>query len=357
MPDSAETGRIALSSLATFQQERQRTIWLDSSKTSVWFRLFSYSVLLDVQCGAIREVKITQLPNILVATVEFAARDSVPAALTKDKKRVHNHEINVHLAWESTLYVTNFPENADDTSIRKLFAQVHSEIWFNQRHSADTLCSMGIFSTFGGQARSSRAREDSVMFSTRLQCVLFVSGVWLFSIDSYFTQTAARLALESHGRELEPGLSLNVYISNPERRKERTDADAREVYVAGLSKFVTKGDLEKLFRTVSSLVIWPLLPLTNVSMVPWKTYGWLWMPTTIQRALPSLSLRKRSDLSVKSLALVDCWLVFPMQRDAAKALGANNYELKKRRIAVTLSDTRVRSRKRYEPLLTMIDPG
>jgi hypothetical protein len=53
------------------------------------------------------------------------SRDSVPAALTKDKKRVHNHEISVHLAWESTLYVTNFPESADDASIRKLFAQVH----------------------------------------------------------------------------------------------------------------------------------------------------------------------------------------------------------------------------------------
>ena len=48
-------------------------------------------------------------------------------------------------------------------------------------------------------------------------------------------------------------LTLNVFISNPERKKERTDADAndREVYVAGLSKFVTKGDLEKLFKTVS----------------------------------------------------------------------------------------------------------
>jgi hypothetical protein len=70
-------------------------------------------------------------------------------------------------------------------------------------------------------------------------------------------QTAAKLALELHGRELEQGHSLNVYISNPERKKERTDADAnaREVYVAGLSKFVTKEDLEKLFRTVSSTII------------------------------------------------------------------------------------------------------
>jgi hypothetical protein len=47
---------------------------------------------------------------------------------------------------------------------------------------------------------------------------------------------------------------------------------------------------------------------------------------------------------------------FSEQADAVKALGANNYELKKRRIAVTLSDTRVRSRRRCELLLTMVDP-
>jgi hypothetical protein len=84
------------------------------------------------------------MPETLVATVEFYDRvghiilrtmpcaltrvllpkDSVPAALTKDKKRIHETEIGVHLAWRSTLYVTNFPEKFDDTSIRDLFGQV-----------------------------------------------------------------------------------------------------------------------------------------------------------------------------------------------------------------------------------------
>jgi len=55
-------------------------------------------------------------------------------------------------------------------------------------------------------------------------------------------------------QELEPGLSVSVYISNPERKKERTDHDAneREIYVAGLSKFTTRADLEKVFQTVST---------------------------------------------------------------------------------------------------------
>lgn len=84
------------------------------------------------------------MPETLVATVEFhdrvghiilrtiscvltrvlLSKDSVPAALTKDKKRIHETEIGVHLAWRSTLYVTNFPEKFDDASIRDLFGQV-----------------------------------------------------------------------------------------------------------------------------------------------------------------------------------------------------------------------------------------
>jgi len=75
---------------------------------------------------------------MLVATVEFNARDSVPAALTKDKKRIHNHEISVHLAWESTLYVTNFPESADDAWVRKLFGQVDSDCVSTRRREVLT---------------------------------------------------------------------------------------------------------------------------------------------------------------------------------------------------------------------------
>lgn len=90
-----------------------------------------------------REVKFTQLQSALVATVEFFERvilalviflswylirlliqDSVPAALTKDKKRLRGEEIAVHLAWKSTLYVTNFPESTDDAVVRELFGQV-----------------------------------------------------------------------------------------------------------------------------------------------------------------------------------------------------------------------------------------
>ena len=94
-----------------------------------------------MQCGSVREVKVTVLPDGLVATVEFQDRvgdveylfslfidilfkESIPAALTKDKKRIHGQEVAVHLAWKSTLYVTNFPESADDPYMRNVFGKV-----------------------------------------------------------------------------------------------------------------------------------------------------------------------------------------------------------------------------------------
>lgn len=61
---------------------------------------------------------------------------------------------------------------------------------------------------------------------------------------------------------------MSVLISNPERKKERTDADAneKEIYVAGLSKFTTKDDLTKLFKTVGLWSV-PSLRLLKMSLL------------------------------------------------------------------------------------------
>ncbi|KAK7048174.1 ATP-dependent DNA helicase PIF1 [Favolaschia claudopus] len=227
-------------------------------------------------CGKVREVKITELTGAIVATVEFFERDSVPAALTKDKKRIREQEVAVHLAWKSTLYVTNFPESADDKTVRELFGRygvLFDVRWPSKKYK-----------------------------STRRFCYI-----------QFTSPTSAQNALELHGRELEPGIAMNVFISNPERKKERTDQDAdeRELYVAGLSKFTTKEDLEKLF----------------------KPYG----------SLKGVRMALDKDNHSKGFAFVE----FEDEKSAQAALEANNQELKKRRIAVTLADSR-RSKKNVE---------
>ncbi|KAJ7714178.1 hypothetical protein B0H16DRAFT_1808225, partial [Mycena metata] len=232
-------------------------------------------VALFKDCGKVREVKITELSGAIVATVEFFERDSVPGALTKDKKRLRDQEIAVHLAWKSTLYVTNFPESADDASMRELFGQY------------------------------------GILFDVRWPSKKF-KNTRRFCYVQFTSPSSAQSALEMHGRELEPGLDLNVLISNPDRKKERTDQDAneREIYVAGLSKFTTKVDLQKLF----------------------KTYG----------AVKDVRMAMDKDEHSRGFAFVE----FEDENSAQAALNANNQELKKRRIAVTLADSRAKARNR-----------
>jgi hypothetical protein len=71
-------------------------------------------------------------------------------------------------------------------------------------------------------------------------------------------QASAKDALVLHGRELPAGsgLYLQVKLSDPTRRLNRTDANAnkKEIYVTGLPRFAKEADLRKLFDSVRKLV-------------------------------------------------------------------------------------------------------
>lgn len=56
---------------------------------------------------------------------------------------------------------------------------------------------------------------------------------------------------------------MSVAISDPTRKKERTDAGDRELRVTGIVKSVTKADLEKLFAPHGPLKDVRLLPAGN----------------------------------------------------------------------------------------------
>ena len=45
---------------------------------------------------------------------------------------------------------------------------------------------------------------------------------------------------------------MNVYISNPEHKKERTDAGSKEIRVTGGATSVKKADLESLFFEINT---------------------------------------------------------------------------------------------------------
>jgi len=81
---------------------------------------------------------------------------------------------------------------------------------------------------------------------------------------------------------MEAGRTLTVYISNPQRKQERSDASAddRELYVAGLPKSVSEADIRKLFGSVRSFIsLLYLGHLTNFIMTQYGTINAIRIPT------------------------------------------------------------------------------
>lgn len=169
------------------------------------------------ECGQVREVTLSPQDGQVVAAVEFMDRSSVPAALTRDKKKIGDSQVHVYQAGQTTLFVTNFPEKMDDTTLRELFAPF-------------------------GDIVETRWPSRKFKDSRRFCYVQFTT-----------TGAAAAASQELHGKELESGFPISVLISDPGRKKERSDAhaDARELYVNQLSKFMTDHDMEKVFSPVS----------------------------------------------------------------------------------------------------------
>lgn len=69
--------------------------------------------------------------NSEVAMIEFETKDEALAAQTRDQKTIDDNTINVQLGSGSTLFVTNFPPEADEKYIRDLFRGVSSSFLFS----------------------------------------------------------------------------------------------------------------------------------------------------------------------------------------------------------------------------------
>ena len=215
------------------------------------------------ECGQVREVTLSPHDSQVVAAVEFMDRSSVPAALTRDKKTIGESQAHVYQAGQTTLFVTNFPEKMDDESLRELFAPF-------------------------GDIVETRWPSRKFKDSRRFCYVQFTT-----------TGAAASASQVLDGKELESGFPISVLISDPGRKKERSDAhaDARELYVNQLSKFMTDQDMEKAFSPVRLNGDWLMEAPTNlfasVSLAKSNESAWPRTTRVNARDLDSSSLKPR----------------------------------------------------------------
>lgn len=120
--------------------------------------------------------------NSEVAVIEFNSRDEALVAQTRDQKSLDGFTIEVQIGTCSTLFVTNFPPEADENYIRGLFREVSCFC-----PSFLPLCHIALL-TFGSMAKSSMfashrlniIRTDvSVTCNSRLQRQRIAPRSWM----------------------------------------------------------------------------------------------------------------------------------------------------------------------------------
>lgn len=159
------------------------------------------------------------------ALVEFADPSSAASALTRHSKPLPSSSssesslVSIHIGWKCTLFVTNFPENWDDSLIRTTF------------------------SPFG------------LVFNVRWPSKRFAASR-RFCYVQYTTPSAAAAAVSTlDGKEVVEGRKLSVALSDPSRRKQRTDAteNSKELFVSGFPRNITEEELKTYFEAYGTI--------------------------------------------------------------------------------------------------------
>lgn len=173
------------------------------------------------ECGTIYEVlgpRAVDAPSpdgepTSAALVEFTDRDMVAAARTRDLKRVRGFEVHISLSYLCTLYVTNFAPETDDEMIRTRFGKY-------------------------GAIFDVRWPSRKFVQSRRFCYVQFVRPEY------------AQAALSEHGAQWHEEFALQVFLSNPSHKKQRSDANAneRELYMTGLPRTVAQDEVQAFFE-------------------------------------------------------------------------------------------------------------
>jgi RNA recognition motif-containing protein len=167
---------------------------------------------------ALSEINATDGERLSHATalLEFVSKEAVSAARSKHLKAVKGKRIEVQLGYECTLYVTNFPAAYDsDQAIKALFSssgRIFDVRWPSKKFASTRRFCYVVF------CNAAEAQQALILHETELD--------------------------DEGGRK-----KLQVLLSNPHRKKIRSDAfaDEKELFVSGLSRAVTEDALRELF--------------------------------------------------------------------------------------------------------------
>lgn len=209
----AEPMEVEASSSAEAQQKRDREnttviaknipVAVSQTKVRQFFR----------DCGKINSIDIVADPDgsTQAATIEFESTQDAQFAVSRDGKSIDGNTIQVSLGTGSTLWVTNYPPEADEAYIRKLFRDY-------------------------GEIVS--VRFPSLKFNThrRFCYVTFLNG-----------QQAASASKALDSMALEKGHRLRALVSDPNNKDPRHGAmhEGREVFVGNIEMMASDENIQE----------------------------------------------------------------------------------------------------------------
>ncbi|CCH45320.1 Squamous cell carcinoma antigen recognized by T-cells 3 [Wickerhamomyces ciferrii] len=165
------------------------------------------------ECGEITDSNLIEHEGYMHAKLEFANEESLLKALTKDHKRFHGSELKVEKAYQTVVWVANFPPSSTKDDIHALFSPI---------------------------GKLAGIRFPSLKFNSQRR----------FCYVEYLESKDAQRAVEQLSGFEKDGYNLVVKISNPESKEARKGAveEGREVYVAKLDFYrATSEKLKELF--------------------------------------------------------------------------------------------------------------
>lgn len=160
------------------------------------------------------------------ATIEFETAEDILAAQTRDGKELDGQAVSIHCGGVKTLYVTNYPPEYDEKTIR------------------------GMFERYGEIVS---VRFPSLKLNLRRR----------FCYVEFLTEEMAKTAQTAmDGLKIDGVHTLLARISNPEKKQARSGAqqEGRELFLRNFNKFEeSEDDIRKLFEQYGDIEKFNLL--------------------------------------------------------------------------------------------------
>ncbi|MCJ1310042.1 Splicing factor [Agyrium rufum] len=177
-------------------------------------------------CGTINNVTIASDTDggTTSATIEFETKEDVLAAQTRDRKFLDGNMIEVSIGTGATVWVTNFPSDADEAWIR------------------------GLFKKYGDVVD---IRFPSLKYNThrRFCYVQYVSPSSAKAASDALDDRPLRELLEPGNPHSTSTHRLKAKISDPSQKEHRAGAllEGRELYVSNLDFHATESEVRTVF--------------------------------------------------------------------------------------------------------------